>query len=1329
LSALAFFNAQTTDSTTTTGIRFDVPCCCRRLLCLSSNASRHVPHFSFPFRSNHSRPLLLTATLLVKNFTLQQFGAAACKRNRPPASGEPPNVAVEILIILSTDSRRKQLHPLLPPKDRLKSASMEDITSAVPPSSVDDIDTGGNAPTDDTVDRLVNKTTDVALDDIDTDHVTGDAEQPTSKEKAENENSLPTPAAKGTSLHPPNVIRVETTPKATAPTSSGSLAYVGSSKGSFDARTPKHANTTQHPTILTATSADAADGKPPMGGSGAAFQPHRSPGGTSGASRHHHTPVPMQVSPGGAGSGARYFGDSSASVNRYPPSYDPRYAGPPQQYHNDFVGGYSRGPMYANHPGMYTGNIGGSYGPMRVGPQGEHGGYWGGPPPPAGSYQYQSRGGPPLHGSHDHHPLHGHPPYHPHYPQHAPKHRPFDGDNQMVGPDGNGSFSRADGNGNFSRAVSNSFDRSTKGDHNTPSGKPGSRMPATDASATTVPTGMDQGDDNGSVSDDGSWRQLNQVASVDEEIMRKRSTSQHKSAVEAAAAVLRVNRTTKRSNLHDDAADEELARHPSHHHPPGSNNSSLTNSPTDHNDQSSKKVEGVTSVTCSLPNQAKVHSSLESLSSAASAQEPLNANGKKSASTEGPANPRASPSAGSAQSLDLMKCASDSSNLLLPSHGRNLSQTSFGNTPVDSDLMDTNPKKRPPDNTDSVHNQHPSKKSRPEMVKLKKESPLSIDCSPPGSPQEDKKKATPSRSNTKMDHPECTYSTQAHSDGLYDKEPAYSYSLDSGVPSVGPPHLSTHFPPPRPDSSSSSTITPMEMGAGPTRRVRDGRDGDVVPRSGEEGHREGDFRSHSSNPPPVSQNLSWEINGQDSFAGGIMSNFSFTQDYPMLSQSASLDQGGGDGPIDHPPPYHHGHPAASLPPPHHPPMQSQHSRHDDSQARTPLQRPPHSHGYPHNKAPSSLESRNQSFDGGHYHGSFNRSDSMMSYEGRMHTQSFDARQGPGNGYQGSFPPHAPSWGSAGSYNGAPPVVHGYPGQYAHRPDGQYDNRMMRHSYSEDGSRATPPPGMRMLPPPAFQPPPEFMAPPSGMQNKVVAQNTIMTSPYVASKSGPFGWSKDEDAQLTEVLKKYKNPRDWEPIAKEHNRGRTAKECHERWIRYLKPGVRKGQWTDQEDAIVQEVVSASTEQPFTRWSDLAARLPGRVGKQIRDRWVNHLNPEIDHLPFSQEDDLLLWQGHQELGKRWVEISTTIFKSRRSENHIKNRWYSASFKKFIANRFPGAYDGRKGSDSPSSRKSADSSGGKKYQAQRPGGKGKRDPPPSPNGSLPPASPAKSHHMASV
>ena len=104
----------------------------------------------------------------------------------------------------------------------------------------------------------------------------------------------------------------------------------------------------------------------------------------------------------------------------------------------------------------------------------------------------------------------------------------------------------------------------------------------------------------------------------------------------------------------------------------------------------------------------------------------------------------------------------------------------------------------------------------------------------------------------------------------------------------------------------------------------------------------------------------------------------------------------------------------------------------------------------------------------------------------------------------------------------------------------------------------------------------------------------------------------------EIMKKHKSPKKWDLIAEKLSRDKSPRECEERWLRFLKPGSRKGQWTEEEDLVVLEAVRNSTEEIFTRWSDLAQQLPGRVGKQVRDRWVNHLNPAINHLPFSRED---------------------------------------------------------------------------------------------------------------
>lgn len=86
-------------------------------------------------------------------------------------------------------------------------------------------------------------------------------------------------------------------------------------------------------------------------------------------------------------------------------------------------------------------------------------------------------------------------------------------------------------------------------------------------------------------------------------------------------------------------------------------------------------------------------------------------------------------------------------------------------------------------------------------------------------------------------------------------------------------------------------------------------------------------------------------------------------------------------------------------------------------------------------------------------------------------------------------------------------------------------------------------------------------------------------------------------------------------------------------------------------------------PFEAWSTLEWKLPGRLGKQARDRWVNHLNPAINREPFSRADDLLLWEAHCKLGNKWTKISIQYFVGTRSENQLKNRFYSEAFKKVI------------------------------------------------------------------
>ena len=64
------------------------------------------------------------------------------------------------------------------------------------------------------------------------------------------------------------------------------------------------------------------------------------------------------------------------------------------------------------------------------------------------------------------------------------------------------------------------------------------------------------------------------------------------------------------------------------------------------------------------------------------------------------------------------------------------------------------------------------------------------------------------------------------------------------------------------------------------------------------------------------------------------------------------------------------------------------------------------------------------------------------------------------------------------------------------------------------------------------------------------------------------------------------------------------------------GFVKGPWTREEDDMLVQMVQAYGTK---RWSLVASNLKGRTGKQCRERWTNQLNPLINKRPWSTEED--------------------------------------------------------------------------------------------------------------
>ncbi|QCD91807.1 myb proto-oncogene protein [Vigna unguiculata] len=104
------------------------------------------------------------------------------------------------------------------------------------------------------------------------------------------------------------------------------------------------------------------------------------------------------------------------------------------------------------------------------------------------------------------------------------------------------------------------------------------------------------------------------------------------------------------------------------------------------------------------------------------------------------------------------------------------------------------------------------------------------------------------------------------------------------------------------------------------------------------------------------------------------------------------------------------------------------------------------------------------------------------------------------------------------------------------------------------------------------------------------------------KKGP--WSPEEDKILMDYIQKHGHG-SWRALPKLAGLNRCGKSCRLRWTNYLRPDIKRGKFSDQEEQLIINLHAVLG----NKWAAIASHLPGRTDNEIKNLWNTHLRKKL------------------------------------------------------------------------------------------------------------------------